>query len=129
MQTYTIHQIQQVKNRTVVVQLPEDFPTDEVKITIQPVYQRTPLTPLSMDKMADSLHRFLTLDTSHFTDAQKQAYERACIILQRGRKADEPRILGLFAGLGEISEDFDAPLSDEYLFLGEETNEYGIKLD
>ena len=50
-----------------------------------------------------------------FSAGQREAYEHACEVLQQRQEADMSRILGLFAGLGEISEDFDAPLPDENL--------------
>lgn len=48
--------------------------------------------------------------------------------MQRGRQADEPRILGLFAGLAKVSDDFDAPLPDEDIFWGAETDENGVSM-
>jgi hypothetical protein len=50
--------------------------------------------------------------------AQRQAYAQAYERLKQGRSADEPRVLGLFDGLGQISDDFDASLPDEDLFWG-----------
>jgi hypothetical protein len=70
--------------------------------------------------------RFLTLDTSQFSAAQRRAYEEACAALKQGREAGDRRILGLFAGLGRISEDFDAPLPDESLFWGETSDANGL---
>ena len=70
----------------------------------------------------------LSLDVSQLTKAQRRAYKRTQALLQRGRQADEPRILGLFAGLAQVSDDFDAPLPDEDIFWGAETDEYGVSL-
>jgi hypothetical protein len=65
-----------------------------------------------------AIARFLTLDEAQLPAAQRQAYAQAYERLKQGRSADEPRILGLFDGLGQISDDFDAPLPDEDLFWG-----------
>lgn len=73
-----------------------------------------------------AITRFLTLDSSQFSAAQRQAYEQACKTLKQGRSSGDPRILGLFTGLGQISDDFDAPLPDEDLFWGEASNANGF---
>ncbi|MEA3341973.1 MAG: hypothetical protein U9R15_18575, partial [Chloroflexota bacterium] len=76
-----------------------------------------------------AVRHFLTRDTSHLTAVQRRAYRRAHAIIRRGRRPDEPRILGLFAGLVQIADDFDAPLPDEDMFWGKSTNEYGMSLE
>jgi hypothetical protein len=63
------------------------------------------------------------VDTSQFSTAQREAYGLACETLKQRPEADTSRILGLFAGLGEISEDFDAPLPDENLYWEDDTND------
>ena len=72
------------------------------------------------------LGRFLAQDVSQWTTEQQQAYARTKKMIENGRRPDEPRILGLFSGLIEVSDDFDAPLPDEDSFWGEETDEYGM---
>jgi hypothetical protein len=79
-----------------------------------------------VDEVEAEVGRFLSLDVSQWTAAQQQAYAQAKQAIQNGRQSNEPRILGLFSGLIEISDDFDAPLPDEAAFWGEETDEYGM---
>lgn len=125
---YTVHQIQQVKNRTVVVDLPQEFPlTNIVEVIILPATELITESEATTEMAAT--HHFLTMDTSHFTAVQRRAYDRAYAIIRRGRRPDEPRILGLFEGLVQIADDFDAPLPDENMFWGESTNECGMSLE
>ena len=124
---YAIRQIQQARDRKIVVQLPEDFPTDSVEIIILPATLE--LREAEIDNVPADIHQFLTRDTSHFTADQRQAYDRVCTAIRRGRNPNEPRILGLFAGLMQVTDDFDAPLPDEDLFWGEGTDEYGMSLE
>jgi hypothetical protein len=71
---------------------------------------------------------FLTLDISRFTPQQRQLYQQNCMLLSHERSPKEPRLLGLFSGLVTIADDFDAPLADEALFWGAETDEFGLSL-
>ena len=92
------------------------------------VFEQTPISKqvdFSFDK---ALHHFLTMDISHFTPPQRHAYNRACALLKRGRQPDEPRILGLFTGLVDMADDFDAPLPNEIDFWGSQSDKYGINL-
>jgi len=130
---YAYQKSRQAFNRTVVVHLPEDFPTDQVEVIVLPASTYQPANPQVTPEVANATHALLTLDTSHFTVEQHKAYERACAIIKRGRQKDEPRILpssgqawGVFEGLIEVADDFDAPLPDEGLFWGEGTDEYGM---
>ena len=123
---YAIREIQQVPDRTVIVHLPDDFPSDRVEVIVLPAPSLTaklPTKPKASNAIeaSDATHRFLTIDTSHFTADQRRAYERACTIIKQGRRPDEPRIWGVFEGLIEIADDFDAPLPDQDLFWGERT--------
>ena len=127
---YAIRQIQQVHNHTVLVHLPTDFSTDRVEVIIFPIPLSTAKLPVKLGNEAPAgARRFLTMDTSQFTAVQRQAYNRACAIIRRGRSPDEPRILGLFAGLMEVADDFDAPLPDEEAFWGQGTDEFGMSLE
>ena len=126
---YAYRQIQQALNRTVVVHLPEDFPTNQVEVIVLPASTYQPTNPEVTKEVANATHAFLTLDTSHFTVEQHKAYERACAIIQRGRQKNDPRIWGVFEGLIDVADDFDAPLPDEELFWGEGTDEYGMSLE
>ena len=101
---YTVYQIQRVKNRTVVVYLPQEFPlTNTVEVIILPVIE--PTTEPEETIGAAAIQHFLTLDTSCFTVAQQRAYDRASAIIRRGRSPDAPRILGMFEGLVQIAND------------------------
>lgn len=119
-----IRQIKVVKGRTVVVHLPDEFPaTDQVEVIILPAPSQAGGTLL------DAVEQFLTIDTSQFTEDQRRAYAQASVLVQKGRHLDEPRLLGLFAGLVQMADDFDAPLPDEELFWGRSTDEQGISLE
>ncbi|MGB0388773.1 MAG: hypothetical protein ACPGWR_28470 [Ardenticatenaceae bacterium] len=131
---YAIREIQQVPDRTVIVHLPDDFPSERVEVIVlpaPPLTTKLPTKPKASNtiEVSDATHRFLTMDTSHFTVDQLQAYERACTIIKQGRRPDEPRIWGVFAGLIDIADDFDAPLPDQELFWGEGSDEYGMSLE
>jgi hypothetical protein len=74
------------------------------------------------EEMKTAVDQFLAREISEIPPEQRQAYEKARQIVKKGRQPGEPRILGAFAGLITTSDDFDAPLPDEALFLGEETD-------
>lgn len=122
----TLHQIHKVKDGKIVVQLPAEFTASEVEVVITPV--KTAGTSSAQTAEEEVIQRLLNLDTSHFTEEQKQSFERTRQLLQKKRAPDEPRLLGLFEGLVEIGDDFNDPLPDEGLFWGEETDEYGMTL-
>ena len=130
-----VRQIHKVQNGAITVHLPADFPTDEVEVIVLPVqhmqnglYHDAESTSQSDYDVA--VQRFLMMDTAHFTEVQMAAYARTCGLLQRGRVPGEPPVFGIFEGLIEIADDFDAPLSDDILdlFYGSETDEYGLSL-
>ena len=111
MPKYAIRQVQQVRDRTVVVRLPQGFPTSHVEVIILPLRQPAAEPGAAeADDVPAGIRRFLTRDTSRFTAAQRRAYERVCAAIRQGRSPHEPRILGLFAGLIQVADDFDAPL-------------------
>lgn len=127
-----IRQIKSVKNRTIkiTVHLPEEFPTtDQVEVIILPAQPTDTELSARIEgqiNAVDAIQHLLNLDTSHFTDEQQQAYEKTKMLVQQGRLPHEPRILGLFEGLMEVSDDFDMPLRDEELFWGDDTDESGL---
>lgn len=121
-----LRQIRPVKNHTVTIKLPLDFLADQVEVIILPAPAQTFSPEVDADAAAASLH--LSVDTSRLTEVQHRAYERTQMLLKQGRKSDEPRILGLFSGLVQISDDFDEPLPDEDLYWGEGSDEYGVSL-
>ena len=120
-----IRQIAQVVDRRVTIDLPANFATDQVEVIILPVEE---VMNGRVASLGPAVQEFLALDTSAFTPAQLDAYARASRLLRRGRRPDEPRILGIFAGLVEVADDFDAPMEDEELWWGSKTDEYGISL-
>lgn len=120
-----IRQIAQVVGHRVTIELPSDFAAKTVEVIVLSLEeatngQATPLDP--------AVQEFLELDTSAFTPQQLEAYERVVTHIHRERRADEPYPLGLFAGLVEITDDFDAPLLDEELWYGADTDEYGVSV-
>lgn len=72
------------------------------------------------------LRRFLSRDLNQIAVNYRPAYEQACRLIRQGRQSGEPRVLGVFKGLLQTSDDFDAPLPDEDLFWGKETDEFGL---
>jgi hypothetical protein len=125
-----LRQFHTAENGTITIQLPADFPTSEVEVIVLPKQPTVNGSYPEPDEGQVAIQQFLAMDTSHFTPEQLKAYERTSALLRKGRKPNEPRILDLFAGLIEVSEDFDAPLPDDIidLFYGSETDEYGITL-
>ncbi|MDQ4078481.1 MAG: hypothetical protein M3220_19830 [Chloroflexota bacterium] len=79
-----------------------------------------------MESTSEGVHRFLSRDVSSFTEQQREAYARVRSLILHGRSPNEPRILGLFEGLVEVADDFDAPLPDEEEFWGKGTDAYGL---
>jgi hypothetical protein len=103
-----IRQIVQVVDRRVTIELPEDFAGQQVEVIVQATQP-----PVSGEDaaLAPALRSFLELDTSAYTPAQREAYTRVVAQIHRGHQPGEPYPLGLFAGLVEVTDDFDAPLS------------------
>lgn len=120
-----IRQIAQVVDRRVTIDLPASFAAEQVEVIVLPAEAAMNARVAFLDP---AVQEFLELDTSAFTPVQLDAYARASRLLRRGRRPDEPRIPGIFAGLVEVADDFDAPLEDEELWWGSETDEYGISL-
>lgn len=116
-----LREIHKVENGRVTIHLPADFPAEQVEVIVLPVRQLNGVTalphPEAPVEMAASIQSFLDMDTSHFTSEQHKAYERTCATLRKGRKPDEPRILGLFSGLINVADDFDDPLPGDLLSL------------
>jgi len=115
-----MRQIYQVKNRQVTLTLPKDFSAQRVEVTVTPVEEEK---DVQGGKTA-VMHSFLSLGTSQFIAEQLRTYKKTCARIQEDHTDDSPRIAGLFTGLIHISDDFDDPLPDEYLFRGEGTDEY-----
>lgn len=128
-----IRQIKTVKNRQVIVQLPEDFPlADQVEVIILPVSPEKEMNAQQLEPEATEtvvIRDFLAMDSAQFTPVQRQAYERIKLTLQTSHHPNKPRTLGLFEGLIQIADDFDAPLTDENQFWGDSTDESGISLN
>lgn len=111
-----IRQFHKVTNGTITIALPVDFPADEVEVIVLP--KQTMVNGHHNDQgvMQQILQRFESIDTSTFTPEQLQAFNRTHMLLRKGRKADEPRMFGLFQGLGEIADDFNE-FPEEYIDL------------
>jgi len=116
-----LREIHKVENGRVTIHLPADFPAEQVEVIVLPARTVNGMAvyPPGEDpaEMAASIQSFLDMDTSHFTSEQHKAYERTCATLRKGRKPDEPRILGLFSGLINVADDFDDPLPGDLLSL------------
>jgi hypothetical protein len=123
-----IHQIYPVKDNKIIIQLPENFAMSQAEVIVLPVIETEANSATGEDSSGTILADFLTMDTSHFTVEEKQAYLHISQILQQDRTADSPRIAGLFKGLVQIKDNFDDPLPDEDLFWGTDTDAYGITL-
>lgn len=120
-----VRQVVRVIDRKVIIDLPAGFDAEQVEVIVLPAAQAEAEAAPDRDP---ALAEFLALDTSGYTPEQKAAHKRASALLRQGREADEPRILGIFEGLGSVADDFDDPLPDEELWWGSETDEYGITL-
>lgn len=128
-----VRQIQKVLDRTLLVHLPMDFQAEHVEVIILPVQlQRGERSAepfpgrQNNHEVSAAIDDFMAAAPVYVTDDERAAYDRVCAVLRHGRRADEPRILGLFAGLLQISDDFDAPLADEDLYAGIYTDQYGL---
>ena len=110
-----LRQFHTAENGTITIQLPADFPTGEVEVIVLPKQPTVNGNHAEPDEGQRAIQQFLTMDTSHFTPEQVKAYERTSVLLRKGRNPSDPPIFGLFAGLIEVSEDFDAPLPDDII--------------
>ena len=114
---YAIRQIHQVENGKVTVYLPADFTAQQVEVIVLPVETSNGHTaPASTEQPNELLQRILAWDTSKFDAEQMKAYQRLCALVRKGRKPNEPRIFGAFAGLVWMAEDFNT-MSEEELDL------------
>lgn len=110
-----IRTIQKVEHGKIVVDMPAEFAGEDVEVVVFSVRDSGD-SALQHGALNDVIQRFLQVDTSSFTSKQLEAYHRAYEQLRKGRRSDEPRILGLTGGLVELAEDFNRPLPDEDLF-------------
>jgi hypothetical protein len=111
-----LRQFHKPENGVITVQLPADFDADEVEVIILPKAPVTNGAYHKQNEIEQAIRSFLSLDTSRLTPEQLKAYQRTCILLQKGRHPNEPRMFGLFAGLVEVSDDFNT-LADEEIDL------------
>jgi len=128
-----VRQIQKVRDRTLVVHLPMDFQAEHVEVIILPFQFQREERSAELSSGGKNNHEasaaiddFMAVPPIDATNDERAAYDRVCAVLRHGRGADEPRILGLFAGLLQITDDFDAPLADEDLYGGIYTDAYGL---
>jgi hypothetical protein len=119
---YAVRQIQKVENGKVVVQLPDDFPVDQVEVIILPAQAVSDQPAEKQDEGVESIKYFLNMDTSNLNEEQLEAYQRTCELLREWLVTRKSPLFGAFAGLVEISDDFDDPLPDEILDLFYEGN-------
>lgn len=111
-----VRQFHKVTNGTITIQLPVDFPAEEVEVIILPKQTVVNGHGDEHDAMQQILQSFQNIDTSTFTSEQLQAFNRTCMLLRKGRQLNEPRQFGLFAGLVEIADDFN-DLPEDYIDL------------
>ncbi|MEZ4636453.1 MAG: hypothetical protein R2873_20585 [Caldilineaceae bacterium] len=104
-----IRTIQKVEHGKIVVDMPAEFAGEDVEVIVFSVRDSGDVI-IQPDAVSDVLQRFLQVDTSSFTSTQLEAYHRAFEHLRKGRRSDEPRILGLTGGLVDWAEDFNSPL-------------------
>lgn len=125
-----LRQFHTAEQGMITIQLPNDFPTDEVEIIILPKEPESEGKAEEPSGESSAIQRFLAMDTSRLSPEQKWAYERTCAHLSQHRVPGSARTLGLFEGLIEIADNFDEPLSDIEidLFYGADTDEYGLSL-
>lgn len=105
-----IHQVYPVKDNKIIIQLPKNLMISQAEVIVLPVMETESNSLEAENDVTAVLTDFLNTDISHFTPEQKQAYLRTSQLLQQPKDENAPRVAGLFAGLGHISDDFDAPL-------------------
>jgi hypothetical protein len=117
---HAIHQVLPIKDRKIVVKLPDDFPAGHAEVIVKPALSATlGSSTISYDEdLEQDLDLFWSLDTTDFSPRQMQAYERLQALLRKRQSPHESRELGLFREFVRIADDFDAPLPDEDAFEG-----------
>lgn len=118
-----IRQIKQVSNGSITVQVPHGFSANKVEVIVLPVQ------PHDVESEFADLAALVESAMSVSGPEQESALRSILEVIAKGRTADEPRILGLFEGLVQVSDDFDAPLSDEGVFWGAASDQYGVSLN
>jgi len=128
---HAIHQVLPIKDRKVVIYLPDDFPAGNAEVIVKPATSSA-FIPASIspdEDLEQGLDLFWSLDISDFSSRQREAYMRLKALLRKRQGSHEPRELGLFREFVHIADDFDAPLPDEDAFEGIYTDEYGVSLE
>lgn len=117
---YAIRKIQRVRNNTIVVELPADFPSDQAEVIVLPAQEKVSATGMrslpegqASEMYAADIRAFLAQDFSHLPEEEDEVYQRIKQQILHGRRGDEPRILGLFQGLATVPDDFNEPLPEE----------------
>jgi len=119
-----VRQFHKVTNGSITIQLPVDFPADEVEVIILPKQMAVNGSTQELDAVQEARQSFLNIDTSDFTPEQMGAFVRSCKRVLTHKPGDS-RLFGLYEGLIWVADDFDAPLPDDIvdLFYGSETDE------
>jgi len=120
-----VRQFHKVMNGKITIELPVDFPADEVELIILPKQPTVNGYVPQPDELEQARQSFLAMDTANFTPEQMQSFVQSCKRVLTYKPGD-PRLFGLYYGLIWVADDFDAPLPDDIidLFYGSETDEW-----
>jgi len=129
---YAVRRVLRVKDSKIVLDLP-DFPSEYAEIIVLPTLKPDQKTnggiALAQSESTQAINLIQAIDATHLTQKQMAARERTLALLAEKTLPGAPRRLGIFDGLVEIADDFNAPLPDEEIYWGSLTDEYGVNTD
>lgn len=116
---YAVRQVVRVEDQRIVLDL-SDFPAEYAEVIVLPAKavdwgangEQTPAESVTRE----TIRAIQALDTSQMTYEQRAARERTLSLLAEKPLPGAPRRLGIFDGLVEVAEDFNAPLPDEEIY-------------
>ena len=128
---YAVRQVVRVENQKILLDL-SDFPSEYAEEIVLPAKATDWGTngghALAESVTEQTIRAIQALDASQMTDEQRAARERTLSLLAEKPQPGAPRRLGIFDGLVEIADDFNAPLPDEEIYWGSLTDEYGMSI-
>lgn len=110
---YAVRQVVRVSDNKIVLDL-SDFPSEYAEVIVLPsngTNWGANGGQGSVESVTEQTIRAIqAMDTSQMSDAQRAARERTLRLLAEKPQPGAPPRLGIFDGLVEIAEDFNAPL-------------------
>lgn len=114
---YALRETQTAINRIVTIELPTDFPTDEVEIIVLPANaSKHPPTDELANRRQHILKYISSWDISEFSAEKMQAYNRLLNFYAHEFVPRVPPPEGLWEQFVWMSDDFNAPMEDEDLW-------------